>query len=338
MDDFDFLTPHWFVACQSSELRRKPIARTVLGQHLVLFRDAAGHPTALLDRCSHRNAPLSRGWMQAGRIVCPYHGWQFDGDGVCQMVPGLCGDAHHRTRNVPTYPVAERDGLVWIYGTSGTTDVALPQHVLSQPGDVSLVREFALEAHLLDALENFLDGTHTHFVHSGLVRSEGQRKRVRAIIRRGRDRVEAQYVDEGQQSGLVSRLFGGGVDSSLGRFILPSTVQLEYWARDRVKLLITIFFTPQTLTSLRVFAVVSGRPAPFPRWLVVPLLAPMLRSVVLQDRRILDLQLANLERFGGEHYTSTELDVLRPHIVRLLRGNYVGEDMQPVEREVVMLL
>ena len=70
------LARHWYVACQSKELRKKPLARTVVGLPLVLFRDAEGRAQALLDRCPHRNAPLSLGRVtNEGRLECAYHGW-----------------------------------------------------------------------------------------------------------------------------------------------------------------------------------------------------------------------------------------------------------------------
>lgn len=83
----------WYVACLSRELRRRrPIARTVLGFPLALFRGADGRPAAVLDRCAHRNLPLSLGECRDGLLQCRYHGWRFDADGVCRLVPGLTND------------------------------------------------------------------------------------------------------------------------------------------------------------------------------------------------------------------------------------------------------
>jgi phenylpropionate dioxygenase-like ring-hydroxylating dioxygenase large terminal subunit len=74
----------WYVACRSTALRRRPLARRLLGMPLVLFRDAGGQPAALLDRCPHRNLPLSLGRVLAsGRLECAYHGWQLDASGRC---------------------------------------------------------------------------------------------------------------------------------------------------------------------------------------------------------------------------------------------------------------
>lgn len=81
----------WYVACESNELLETPLARTIYGQPFVLFRDGVGRPGALLDRCAHRNVPLSLGRVAEGRLQCSYHGWQYDGGGTCVKIPGLCG-------------------------------------------------------------------------------------------------------------------------------------------------------------------------------------------------------------------------------------------------------
>lgn len=334
------LARHWLIACRSSDLRHKPIGRTVLDTHLVLFRSESGHATALLDRCPHRNAPLSHGWMTNGRVVCPYHGWQFDGAGACQAVPGLCGAPQHQTRRVAAFPVVERDGFVWVWphdASPASAPYRFP--LLDAPGYQSLTREYRFDAALPDALENFLDGTHTHYVHSGIIRTEGQRKRTVAIIRREAGRVEVEYQDEGKQSGLISQLFGAGVDVAFGRFIMPAIAQLEYRAGAQARLLVNLFFTPETATTLRVFVLATAQ---VPR--VLRLIAPtigglLLRTVVNQDRAILALQAKNLGRFGEPRYTSTELDVVGPHILRMLKGTQPRPNDQPLpERRVEMLM
>jgi phenylpropionate dioxygenase-like ring-hydroxylating dioxygenase large terminal subunit len=114
------LPDHWYVACLSRELGRKPLARTVLGTPLALFRASAGvggggEPVALLDRCPHRNAPLSLGRLRDGLLECRYHGWRFDGEGRCRAVPGLCAEPDRPARRAPAYAVVEQDGFVWVF-------------------------------------------------------------------------------------------------------------------------------------------------------------------------------------------------------------------------------
>src|SRR2546423_743880 len=61
------LKNYWYIAAPAAELRSQPLARTLLGERLVLFRQRDGQPAALIDRCAHRNAPLSGG---RGRVRC----------------------------------------------------------------------------------------------------------------------------------------------------------------------------------------------------------------------------------------------------------------------------
>ena len=51
----------WYPVARSSELGRRPLAVTLMDTPLAVFRGAGGVPAVLLDRCAHRNYPLSLG-------------------------------------------------------------------------------------------------------------------------------------------------------------------------------------------------------------------------------------------------------------------------------------
>ena len=56
----------------SRALGKDPVRVTVDGRHVALFRDGGGRVGALVDRCPHRFAPLSRGRVRPhGRLACP---------------------------------------------------------------------------------------------------------------------------------------------------------------------------------------------------------------------------------------------------------------------------
>src|SRR5262245_47150397 len=104
----------WMIACGSRELRDDaPLAVTIEGKHLVLFRDEHGAPTALDDRCAHRNTPLSIGSVKHGRLHCAYHGWTYRADGTVAEVPALPASAECK-HAVRRYHAVEQDGFVWI--------------------------------------------------------------------------------------------------------------------------------------------------------------------------------------------------------------------------------
>ena len=78
-----FLRNAWYAAAWDDELGDKPLARTMLGEPLVLYRDSAGAPVALSDTCPHRFAPLSLGRRDGDTLQCPYHGLVFGKNGIC---------------------------------------------------------------------------------------------------------------------------------------------------------------------------------------------------------------------------------------------------------------
>jgi phenylpropionate dioxygenase-like ring-hydroxylating dioxygenase large terminal subunit len=343
MLEFPALRDHWYIACRSKRLRKTPLRCSLFGQPIVLFRSADGKASALRDLCPHRNAPLSSGRLNGDRIVCPYHGWQFDGGGICRHVPGLDGDHRHPTRDVACYAVREQQGLVWVYANPAEGPRGSPYRIpyFGAPGFRSLVGEFPVLAELPDALENFLDATHTHIVHRGLVRRESRRKPVLIRVQGYDDRAEAEYVEEeSQESGFISRLFGGGIDGSVDRFILPSIAQLEHRAAGRVKFMLTMIVTPEDENSLRVYTVASGRCGLLRYIQALTVGRLVLNHVMGQDREILRLQTLNKKLHEPAGYTSTKLDLLRPHIMRLLRHGSSDPSGRTIgaEREVEMLI
>src|SRR5262249_10085233 len=97
----------------SDELSDKPLARRICNQPIVLFRDRQGRAVALLDRCCHRAAPLSRGELVDEGIRCGYHGLVFDPSGTCISVPGQ-SRIGEGTR-VPSYPLVEKNQFLWVW-------------------------------------------------------------------------------------------------------------------------------------------------------------------------------------------------------------------------------
>src|SRR5271154_645098 len=108
-----FIRNSWYVAAIPNEVGATPLARTILGDPVVMFRKKDGKVVALRDRCAHRMLPLSLGKVSGDEIQCAYHGFVYDCTGKCVHVPGL---KHVPSiAKVQTYPVIERHGYVWIW-------------------------------------------------------------------------------------------------------------------------------------------------------------------------------------------------------------------------------
>ncbi|MEZ4474484.1 MAG: aromatic ring-hydroxylating dioxygenase subunit alpha [bacterium] len=311
----------WYVVCRSRDLGAKPQALTVLGLPLAFFRDGEGRPAALLDRCPHRNVPLSGGKVADGCLECPYHGWRFDGGGACRRIPGLAGEAENPARAARSFSCVDSDGYVWVWpgdGPPSREPFRFPH--LGEPGWAVAHDAFETVGTLHAVAENALDVPHTAFLHRGLFRGTGKTNELEVVVRRFGDRVEAEYIGEPAPRGLVGRLLapGGGMVTHFDRFILPGVAQVEYRLSDRAHIVVTSALTPVDDQRTRLFAVVAFR-LPLPAWLVRPVLQPIARGIFKQDARILALQSATIERFGGEEFVSTELDALGAHIRSLLK-------------------
>src|SRR4029434_3103363 len=62
----------WYPIVPVDRLTDAPLPFTLLGTNIVLFRDAEGRASALIDRCCHRTATLSKGWLDARKNRCPH--------------------------------------------------------------------------------------------------------------------------------------------------------------------------------------------------------------------------------------------------------------------------
>ncbi len=330
----------WYVACFAHELGNKPLSRTILGMPLALFRRQDGTAAALLDRCAHRNAPLSEGQVVGDVLQCPYHGWEYAHTGACVRVPGLVeAEQTSRGRGVPSYPVREQDGFVWVWtDAEQAPDVEPFAFPLQNAAGYTVVRRRVEAAGTMHAvIENALDVPHTAFLHKGLFRGVSEPNEIEVVVRRSADRVEAEYIGEPRPDGLVGRLLSpsGGLVTHFDRFILPSILQVEYAIGEENHVLVTGACTPVDDFHTVMYADVKVR-SRIPGW-VVKTATPLGLKVFDQDAEMLAKQTDNIRRFGGEQFESTEIDVLGGHIWRLLRQAERGtEPVKPLEKRFTL--
>ncbi|MPY51047.1 aromatic ring-hydroxylating dioxygenase subunit alpha [Streptomyces sp. K1PN6] len=166
-----FARNQWYVAAYSHEVGRELLGRTILGEPLVLYRtEEQGTPVALHDRCVHRRYPLSHSGLDGDRIVCGYHGFTYDTTGTCVYVPGQ--KRVPRTARVASYPVVERDSLIWVW--IGDPDLAdagtIPRaEHLDSPGRVTVRGMEPIDADYGLLVDNLLDLSHETYLHGGYI-------------------------------------------------------------------------------------------------------------------------------------------------------------------------
>ncbi len=334
----------WYVGCESHDLKSKPRKVTILGIPMVLFRTASGTAGALLDRCPHRNVPLSLGEVDGNVLRCSYHGWEFTADGSCTHLPCFTGDPNTKGHAATAYPVREQQGFVWVYPNTEESPTSDPFHIpLLDDDRYTHVRQIVEAPGTMHAtIENALDVPHTAFLHRGLFRSAGSKNMLDVVVRRWSDRVEAQYIGEPRPEGVVGRLLspGGGEVEHYDRFFLPSIAQVEYKIGDDSHILITSLCIPVGDFETTLHTIVSFRLARLPEWAIGVLLKPIAKRIFKQDADMLAEQTALIERFGGEQFVSTDVDVLGGEIWRLMkaaeRGDAAPNNDEPTEKRLKM--
>ncbi|MFM9971397.1 MAG: Rieske 2Fe-2S domain-containing protein [Burkholderiales bacterium] len=159
---------NWYVAAFSEDVGTAPVARTVCGDAVALFRTQSGRLAAVEDRCVHRGMPFTHGGECSGEIIrCPYHGLEFDTNGKCVAIPGQ--DRIPEGAKLITYPVREQDRLIWIW--MGDPAIAAgsspPEHIEHSDAKwaraSSIFMEVKADWQLVN--DNLLDLTHLPFVH-----------------------------------------------------------------------------------------------------------------------------------------------------------------------------
>jgi phenylpropionate dioxygenase-like ring-hydroxylating dioxygenase large terminal subunit len=150
----------------------------LLGQDLVLFRDADDRFGLLDRRCPHRGADLAFGRLEnaatsrwgppAAGLRCPFHGWKFAVDGACLDTPGepegsrLCDRVRARA-----YPLQSRNGVLFAWLGDPEQAPPLPALDFMQATDSHTFAFKGLwRCNWLQAQEVGLDPAHTSFLHA----------------------------------------------------------------------------------------------------------------------------------------------------------------------------
>lgn len=212
VSEMAFLRNHWHPVAEAGAVSG-PAAVRLLGEDYVLWKSGTGW-TLSEPFCPHRSAHLAGGWVDGDDIVCPYHGWRFDGAGQCTHIPQL--DAHLPTpprARLRTYPAVERYGMVWVCVGEPLAD-GPPRWV---EGDEAAGKGWRLYVEFFEQwkvaapriIDNNLDQSHVAFVHRGTFGDPGnallpQLTLEPTAIGGFRSRLSAEQPGIGVQLGLTT--------------------------------------------------------------------------------------------------------------------------------------
>ena len=160
---------YWYVVARSEQVKTTPLGVKLWNQNIVLFRDSQGTIQALEDRCPHRHVKLSHGQVIDNSLECIYHGWQFQGNGLCVKVPYLASNQKLPHCQLRPYPVKDVNGFIWLF--PGESHLAPQIQPLAIPewehlNYIATVSTIHCQAHYSFLIENLMDMYHGHLHQS----------------------------------------------------------------------------------------------------------------------------------------------------------------------------
>lgn len=330
MMDFKKLEDYWYVLCESTDVKKKPKTFKLLNKDLVVYRDDQDKVHVFIDMCPHRNVPMSDGYVCNGNLVCGFHGWEFNNEGTCVKVPGMVEKEKIKAPRLRKYNVVEQDGLIFTcLNPKSEKKHYVPEHIANPKMGTYTFRTH-LKCGILNLAENFLDPFHTPFVHAGIIRTESKRYKNYITPTHIDDGIEVAYKKEKPQSGFIA-LFGPPIDNDLGRFRMPGTVELEYFNGDTLAFVNTMYMTPRSETETSIYFKASIKPYLIPLPLVHLIAGQAIKFALNQDRVILGKQTEMIDKYGGEFYAHTELDIVRKQLENFYSFNGKKVEFQPLE-------
>ena len=136
-----------------------------LDRELVAFRGQSGHVRVFDAHCPHLGAHLGVGGRVCDDgIVCPFHGWRFDGDGRVVEVPRLDRPPRISAR---AWDVRELNGriFVWYHAAGGPPSFDVMPYRDDASWTPWTINTYRVRIHLQDLTENIIDRSHFYEVH-----------------------------------------------------------------------------------------------------------------------------------------------------------------------------
>jgi phenylpropionate dioxygenase-like ring-hydroxylating dioxygenase large terminal subunit len=247
--DAEVFRRFWYPVAHISEVDEKPLSRHLLGVELVIWSTGPGEVAAAVNRCPHRDARLSTGWIDECNLVCPYHGWSFGADGAAAHIPQMSpGSTYPARAALTTFSAQERYGWVWVC-ISDEPLLDIPEIPEFESEGWRLIREpesdwNCTSLHLID---NNIDPAHIAFVHRESFGSPEKPDVEVPSVERRRPGLRFGYVVpvEGRPGELGSATIRTTSNQLHGPFIMLNRITYP----DGVQHLMVKACTPSTSTT-----------------------------------------------------------------------------------------
>jgi len=159
----------WFQVAYSAELAVGQVLPVrYFARDLVLFRTTDGVAHLLHAHCPHLGAHLGHGGkLVDDKLVCPFHAWEFNGDGTCSRVP--YADRQPKRADIGAWQLDERNGLVMAWhdaaGRPPSFTVPRVEEYYDEGWTTYRTRRWVVKTCNQEMAENQVDTAHFLYLH-----------------------------------------------------------------------------------------------------------------------------------------------------------------------------
>ena len=158
----------YFIASRSELLKANLLRKTWMGEEIVAWCDREGRVCVADAYCPHLGSdlgPAAGGMVCQGRLVCPFHGYQFDATGQCVATPFA---EPPKTARLQVFETEEICGLIFAWWGIGGRPPQWSLHP-DRPEQAGWCRQeistFRFPGHPQETTENSVDLAHFRYVH-----------------------------------------------------------------------------------------------------------------------------------------------------------------------------
>lgn len=169
----------WFMVGEAHEAVKKPKALRYFGRDLVMYRGDSGRVVVMNAYCPHMKTHLAKNdssyvvmdgkQVEGDDIRCPYHGWKFGPDGVCNEIPYSPAPIP-KAACIQSYPVREWGGVILMWHDEEKNEPDFEPHPLPEWDDEKWVNWKIddlgeLGCHPQEIIDNMCDKAHLGPIH-----------------------------------------------------------------------------------------------------------------------------------------------------------------------------
>lgn len=104
----------WYPVAVAEEIKAGEVRSIKFcDSRIAVFRGEDGVVRAVSARCKHMGADVGLGQVVGNNVRCPYHHWEYNGQGSCVRIPS--GDKIPKDTSLFSFPCEETQGLIWVF-------------------------------------------------------------------------------------------------------------------------------------------------------------------------------------------------------------------------------